>query len=364
LAAKRPAEAIRLGEENLRLAAGAAGLDDRVVLTCRHNLAQAYLAHGETTEAIALLEQTLRLRESRIGVDHPDTLASRGSLAVAYREAGRVDEAIRLGEMTLTLSKTRLGFVHPDTLTSRHHLAMAYRAAGRVDEAIQMHEENLLLRETYLGPVANETYNTRLHLALSYIDAGRTTQAEALFEEMRPGAGTDGPDAIRVTAELAGTRERLGRWAAAEPLRRDVVARLRASHRPQSPALASELDALGRNLIEQSKWSAAEPALRECLAIRSRMIPDDWSRFHAMSFLGTALIGQGKYAEAEPLVVSGYEGLKAREAKIPPVGRPCVTAAAGRVVSLYESWGKPEKAHDWRARLGLARLPADVFARP
>jgi len=28
-------------------------------------------------------------------------------------------------------------------------------------------------------------------------------------------------------------------------------------------------------------------------------------------------LGQKKHAEAEPLIVSGYEGLKAREAKIP-----------------------------------------------
>ncbi len=37
-----------------------------------------------------------------------------------------------------------------------------------------------------------------------------------------------------------------------------------------------------------------------------------------MSLLGGALLGQGRYAEAEPLVIGGYEGMKAREAKIPP----------------------------------------------
>ena len=35
-----------------------------------------------------------------------------------------------------------------------------------------------------------------------------------------------------------------------------------------------------------------------------------------MSLLGGALLGQGRYAEAEPLVVAGYEGMKAREARI------------------------------------------------
>jgi hypothetical protein len=31
---------------------------------------------------------------------------------------------------------------------------------------------------------------------------------------------------------------------------------------------------------------------------------------------------------------------------------------------LYEAWGRPEQARAWKARLGLADLPDDVFARP
>jgi len=34
--------------------------------------------------------------------------------------------------------------------------------------------------------------------------------------------------------------------------------------------------------------------------------------------LGGSLLGQKKYAEAEPLLLSGYEGMKQREVKIPP----------------------------------------------
>src|SRR5436309_836134 len=34
------------------------------------------------------------------------------------------------------------------------------------------------------------------------------------------------------------------------------------------------------------------------------------ARFNMMSPLGGALLGQGRYAEAEPLVVPGYEGMK------------------------------------------------------
>jgi hypothetical protein len=35
------------------------------------------------------------------------------------------------------------------------------------------------------------------------------------------------------------------------------------------------------------------------------------------------------------------------------------------VVKLCEAWGKPEKAAEWRAKLGLSgpELPGDVFTR-
>jgi hypothetical protein len=43
--------------------------------------------------------------------------------------------------------------------------------------------------------------------------------------------------------------------------------------------------------------------------------------------------------------------MKAREAKIPPPGRPRFTDAAERVVRLYEEWGKKDKAAEWRTKL-------------
>jgi hypothetical protein len=120
---------------------------------------------------------------------------------------------------------------------------------------------------------------------------------------------------------------------------------------------------LGRSLLLQDKWAEAEPVLRKCLAIREKAQPDDWSTFNTRSLLGSSLLGQEKYDKAEPLVVSGYEGLKAREAKIPAPGKPRLPEAAERVVRLYESWGNPEQAAAWKAKLGLAELPADPFSR-
>jgi hypothetical protein len=56
--------------------------------------------------------------------------------------------------------------------------------------------------------------------------------------------------------------------------------------------------------------------------------------------------------------------MKARAMKIPALATLRLSRAAERVVRLYEAWGRPGKAAEWRRKLFLADLPADVFARP
>jgi eukaryotic-like serine/threonine-protein kinase len=176
--------------------------------------------------------------------------------------------------------------------------------------------------------------------------------------------GPDHPGTLTSRSALATAYEAAGRRAEAERLCRDQLASYRRIAKPDSPSLAGALAQLGHSLVKQGRWSDADPVLRECLAIREKAMPDDWLRFNAMSLLGRSLLGQAQYAEAEPLIIGGYEGMLSREAKIIAPSKFLLAEAAERVVRLYEGWGKPEQAAAWKARLGLANLPADVFAPP
>jgi hypothetical protein len=92
---------------------------------------------------------------------------------------------------------------------------------------------------------------------------------------------------------------------------------VKARAEADSPTYADELAALGRNLLDQKKWAEAETTLTECLALRAKKQPDAWTTFNTRSLLGGALRGEQKYADAEPLLVTGYEGMKQREPTIP-----------------------------------------------
>ena len=112
------------------------------------------------------------------------------------------------------------------------------------------------------------------------------------------------------------------------------------------------------------RFDEAEAVAGEALTIYKKSSPDDWLRFDSESLLGDSLVGQKKYAEAEPLLLSSYEGLKSREFAIRDRFRAHLDRALERIVRLYESWGKPQKAAEWRVRRRPADLPASVFAGP
>ena len=92
--------------------------------------------------------------------------------------------------------------------------------------------------------------------------------------------------------------------------------------------------------------------------------PDHWGTFQARSVRGACLVGLKRFNEAEPLVVSGYEGMKAREAQMLRASdRPRLAEAAARVVRFYEARGRPEKAEEWRRKTGASGPPADPTRR-
>jgi hypothetical protein len=61
------------------------------------------------------------------------------------------------------------------------------------------------------------------------------------------------------------------------------------------------------------------------------------------------MLGQKKYDEAEPLLLQGYEGLKARAKSIPPQGSARITEALDRLIELANATGKPDEAAKWQA---------------
>ncbi|MBI4623307.1 MAG: serine/threonine protein kinase [Verrucomicrobia bacterium] len=108
------------------------------------------------------------------------------------------------------------------------------------------------------------------------------------------------------------------------------------------------LEDLGTDYLAAGQPARAGECFRELLRLREKLLPDDWSRFDAMTLLGEALIEQTKFAEAGPLLVEARKGLFARAMKIPADRRTRLRAVLEAGIRLYEKWGKSVDAGEWK----------------
>ena len=84
------------------------------------------------------------------------------------------------------------------------------------------------------------------------------------------------------------------------------------------------------------------------MKIRAENLPEThFLRATADGALGEFLAALGNYSEAEPLLLKSYQSLN--QTQIPD--SPRIKTARQRVVALYEKWGKPERASEYRSSL-------------
>ncbi len=395
-AAGEPHEAVTRFSTVKALQANSLGADDPDTLATQGDLALVHLSLGNRELAVPLLEGVLNSRRKQFGPDSPQTLAAIGSLAMAYVGAQRGDEAIPMLEQLHDVRVKTLGPAHIDTLGALDNLAFAYQAIGkmrqslvlyekardlavpslgpddpltltilnsiahlyrsfrRFDEAIAMGEQVRAARIRMLGSYHPHTVHTLENIGLAYMAAGKPElalphfqQAVAGLEQLKFNHGNAG----RIVGNLCTCLEKVGKPEDALSWGRKWLAIEKTRSGPESTAYAATLLEFGERLMVDDRYLDAEPILRECVDICRRTQPDVWQTYYAQSMLGGALMGQKNDTDAEPFLLQGYEGLKAREDRIPLLlARHHIAKALEGIVQLYKSTNQPEKATAWRSR--------------
>ena len=110
--------------------------------------------------------------------------------------------------------------------------------------------------------------------------------------------------------------QRQGKYALAETYAAQALAGRRHALGSEHPDTMASAADLALAYLSQGKFAESEPLAREALEFDRKKQPDDWQRFRAESLLGASLAGQKKYAEAEPLLLEGYQGMLARKERM------------------------------------------------
>jgi serine/threonine protein kinase len=346
------AEAETLLVETLATAQKTLAPDHPCTMDAQHYLASVYQQQGQHAKAEPLRLQILESYRRKWGPNHLNTRRYEVNLANYYTGQGQHAKAEPLLVRALDDYRARFGEDNPDTMRLQSSLAGLYRMQGQFAKAEPLLVTVVEVQRRKVGDESLETNINMNDLANLYTGQGQHDRAipwyKVLLEIRRKQGGADDTLAQIYCSRLAFSYEALGDYARAEPFWRELLAGRRRQPGTEPLLVADTLSRLALNLTRQDNPAGAEPVLRECLAIRTQKQPDAWMAFHTRLQLGAALLAQKKYADAEPLLVQGYEGIKAREAKLPPDRKARLAEALGLLVRLYDGWGKKEEAAKWK----------------
>jgi serine/threonine protein kinase/tetratricopeptide (TPR) repeat protein len=402
-----------------RLDAGS-GYPPLVEAILRRMIGQIIMELGETERGLRYLKMAREVQLRELAEDDPQLLTTSYLFGRVLCIFNRYDEAAAILGPNLALHRRVRGNDHPDTLTVMRWAAGCYSAQGRYAEGEQLFREGLDTLSRLPGNQARNRVTYRYELALSLASRGDLDAAHAelnscLAEAEKVGDADVYPPALAAKRTLAWVYVHRDEPALGEPLAVEVrrkihdlmgdqhlymqnticvlarvyqaqgyeeaapliaeaEGRFPGPQEEDNPRLAFVLGMRGHNLFGQKKYAEAELPLRKCLAIWEKRLPHGGEfrlalgrrgaareYAYAKSLLGASLLGQKKYAEAEPLLLRGYEGLRpqlgARE-DTTPLARRYEAEALERLVGLYEETSKPVKAAEWRKKLESAKAEA------
>ena len=390
-----------MDEAARRLESGAFADEPEVRADLERIVATSYAGQGKRQLADKHIEKYLALVTELYGRDHPKTLAASATRAKILFNNDKMVESERLYRQILPRMRAeqQKGNMKAEILADAlNNFAYLRRTQGDSHEAELLFRESLALSPQIPTAERDVVGITRSTLASALADQGKFEEAlrtaqEAVAEGRRTGqAGTPGfgfsltvlggfltdnrqfaeagaalregetifrkllsPSHLWLADNLRNQAALLyeeGRFAESleKVIRALDVYRNFGTHYDNYP---TALIIRGLSLTKTGQPNEGEAVLRQAVEIRTDSVPKEhfWVAL-ANGALGECLTTEGRYDEAEPLLLRSYESLKSSQGS----GNPRTRLAVQRLITLYESWGKPDRANHFRIQLRPGKL--------
>ena len=326
------------------------GSDSLEVARSMNLLATALNGKGDYSAAESMFRQVIELRRKRQGTQHADVLTNLSSLSAVLIDKGDNEAAESIMREIVDLRRSLYGDRNPQLAIDINNLAAARYSRGELDGAEQLFREALSLRRTVLGEEHPDVAEGLNNLAVVLRDQGDYDEAESLLhraiEIETRNRGAEHWYVAYYQSTLGLVQHASGDYQAAEPTFRKALETYRKSFPEDNAYTAVPVLGLGLVLTDNGNPEKAEPLLRRSLAVFQKRLPaDHWQTATAESALGACLASMKRFEEAEPLLLRSYAVIKAKRGQLGRASKDC----AGRIIRLYEGWGKPEQAAEHRA---------------
>ena len=322
---------------------------------------------GKTDETIAVLREFIAGQQKLLGGDSPALGPSWLALACLLDRQQRGAEEARalVRNARRVLEKARTGGPALDggTIASMSFFAWSNLISGTPADGLAMGEEALKMAQATFGQQRGAVQPTRT-LAWLYLARGRWSDAVQHFEAtVKLNRAILEPTHVFIPIDLGGLAvayREAGRLTEARHMVEEGLATVEADQRERglvTPAMAAPLFCeQGLLFNREGRFAEAEVSFRESLArYDQRSVQFLMHRLRPKSLatigLAEALRAQGRFAEAEILVVKAVEEASAMQATFAGDRNAIVRDAIAAALQIYTASGKTDQADRWRARL-------------
>jgi eukaryotic-like serine/threonine-protein kinase len=361
------------------------------------SVASLFIDTGDYEGAEASLREALAIRERHLPPNHPEVATNLANLGSVHGYRGRYKDAEALHRLALRMRRAIHPVPHEDVGSSLNALAVALYQQGNYAAAERQYREALAVNRAVFGPEHASVTRVMANLGKLYEELGDYAAADSLLSEAlrirRATLGNDHFETAVGLGQLGGLYNTTGDYERAELHLRESLAIRERILAPNHPSigtilngLASALDMKGEHdqaashfrraadiyreslgsghrftgiavcnlahtLYRNGELDDSATHFRECLAILEEVHPEHHQELaHNRSRFGALLVAQARYSEAEPLLLRAYRVLQEQLGSEHARTRQ----AAQRLVELYETWGRPESAAEYRTTLAAA----------
>jgi serine/threonine protein kinase/Flp pilus assembly protein TadD len=307
-------------------------------------LADALASRGDFEAAEAARREALDIKRKALGDRHPQAATTMHNLALDLLGRGQLEEADRLFRKVLSIFLEALGEDHPEVATVHQSIGKVHFRRNEFAQAEARFRKALEIRKNRFGGRSYAVALVLREIGASLQEQGNHKDAENCLREslaiLESHLGRDHPHLCGLLRNLGIALKSQRRYEEAEVPARRAVANARNGDAGRNVAvfendLAIVLWKKGDALLRARRLQEAEAALRESLSLIRK---GTWVRFDVMGMLGKCVAVQGRFAEAEPLLLESYE-------KTPVEGHKRV--ALGRLVSFYKLVKDEKKVAEW-----------------
>ena len=324
------------------------GARDTLVAATLLDLADVADDRGDRRRADSLAQEALRILRQAHGEQHPSVAAAMGRIAGTRLNSGELPQAD-------TMARAAIAMLHdlgldrtPQTAGITNDLALSRAYQGDHAEALALMHGVVALDSALFGSSHPDLAAHLENLGLVYDLSGfRDSNVAVLRQALairRAMLADDDPAIGRSLFNLAVAEYVKRDYAAAEPLYEEGLTRMRQAYGPEHPDVVYATASLGRNQYHLGHAAEAERNLRWAFGVKDsngRLQPNDFARLAPA--LVSLLLDQHRWAEAEPVAL---RVLAIRDSLADTLAQQ----TAKQLVTLYEGWGKPGRAAEYRQR--------------